>query len=73
MSTSLMCHTQQVQGFQHKSYFYLGSRILESITKKDHRCPNSQSGNIKKSYLRTRYIQGVPYSLKKTYFEVDIL
>ena len=58
MSTSLMYHTQQVQGFQHKSYFYLNTRVLESITSKDHRCPNCCSSDIKKIYLRTRNIQG---------------
>jgi len=72
MSTSLMYHTQQISGFQHRSYFYLNSRVLEEIERKDHRCPNCHSCNIKKSYLRTRYIQGVPYGLKKVYFEVDI-
>ena len=72
MSTSLMYHTQQIQGFQHVSYYYLGSRILESITRKDHRCPNCYSCEIKKRCLRTRYIQGIPYGLKKVYFEVDI-
>jgi transposase len=72
MSTSLMYHTQQISGFQHRSYFYLNSRVLEEIERKDHRCPNCYSVNIKKSYLRTRYIQGVPYGLKKVYFEVDI-
>ena len=72
MSTSLMYHTQQIAGFQHKSYVYLNSRVLEEIERKDHRCPNCYAGNIKKSYLRTRYIQGVLYGLKRVYFEVDI-
>ena len=72
MSTSLMYHTQQISGFQHRNYFYFASKVVEGIERKNHRCPNCYSSTIKKSYLRTRYIQGVPYGLKKVYFEVAI-
>jgi len=72
MSVNLMYYTQQISGFQHKSYFYLNSRVLKEIVRKDHRCPNCNLPRVKKSYLRTRYIQGIPYGLKKLYFEVDI-
>jgi transposase len=72
MSTSLMYHTQRISGFQHSNFKYPNSKVIERIKRKSFQCRKCSSSNITIKRRRTRLIQGLPYGLKKTYFEVDI-
>ena len=72
MSTSLIYHTQLIQGFKHKRYVYQGNKVTQTIQRKKIRCPHCNSRKVTASKMRTRLVQGPPYGIKEFWLQFDV-
>ena len=72
MSTSLIYHTQGIQGFQHESFSFSGGCVVQRLKRKNFRCLQCNSRNVSRYQTRRRKIQALPYGQKPTFFELDV-
>ena len=72
MSTSLMYHTQLIQGLKQKRYVYQGNKVTQTIQRKKIRCPHCNSRKVTASKMRTRLVQGPPCVIKEFWFQFDV-
>jgi len=72
MSTSLMYHSQGIQGFQHQSFVFEAGSIIERIERKALGCPFCHSAEVNAYDIRRRRVRGVPYGTMAVFFEFTV-
>ena len=72
MSTSILYHTQGIQGFKHISFCYHQGVIEEKIERKCQRCPICGSLDVSVYRRGTRIVTGLPIGSKALWLRFDV-
>lgn len=74
MSTSLLYHTQGIKGFQFLSFKFSDSCVIAEIIRKksNFKCSKCNSNNVTATYIKDRFIQGLPMGSQRFFLKVKL-
>ena len=74
MSTSLLYHTQGIQGFLFEKFDFSGGQTIATIKRRKDKfcCPDCASSSVTPTWIYDRLVQGLPFGRHRFFLRVKM-